>query len=55
MILDAETNDDGNTPVWTCLGCGRSLYLDPARQAEEEQLRQRIQDTVGKHEPEAPT
>jgi hypothetical protein len=55
MILDAEGNDDGDTPVWKCLGCGRSLYVDPERQAEDERLRQRIQDTVGKTERGAPT
>ena len=55
MILDSEADDHGDTPVWKCLGCGRSIYADPERQAEDERLREHIQDTVGKPEPGAPT
>jgi hypothetical protein len=42
MIVDYDDSQDGYTPVWKCLGCGRSLYVDPARQAEDNRLREGI-------------
>jgi hypothetical protein len=50
VVLDAEASDDGDGPVRTCLGCGWSLYVDPERQAEDERLRQRFQNSVSKPE-----
>jgi hypothetical protein len=49
MIVDAEAADDGSTPVWKCLGCGRSVYLDRARQAEDEQLQEKITRSLREH------
>jgi hypothetical protein len=40
MILDYEA--DGDTPIWTCLGCSRSIYVDRDHQAEDERLMQHI-------------
>ena len=42
MIVDYTAPEDGYTPVWKCLGCGRSLLLDGERQAEDDRNRRRI-------------
>jgi transposase-like protein len=49
MIVDYDALDEGHTPVWKCLGCGRSIYLDRARQAEDERLQQRIKRMLQGH------
>jgi hypothetical protein len=47
MIVDYDDSQDGYTPVWKCLGCGRSLYVDPARLAEDNRLRAGIVRALG--------
>ena len=49
MIVDYDAHDEGDTPVWKCLGCGRSVYLDTVRQAEDERIRRQIQRTMREH------
>jgi hypothetical protein len=49
MIVDFDAGDAGYSPVWKCLGCGRSLFVDAARQAEDEWLQQKIMRTLQEH------
>jgi hypothetical protein len=49
MIVDYEAPDDGGAPVWKCLGCGWSVYLDRALQAEEEWLQERVRRQAAEH------
>jgi transposase-like protein len=38
MLLDYSDTVDGYQPTWKCLGCGRELFMDAERQAQDEQL-----------------
>jgi hypothetical protein len=54
MLVDYVALDEGYTPVWTCLGCGRSVSLDDARRAEDERIMQQIMRTLREHPPSEP-
>jgi hypothetical protein len=49
MIVDYGAPDDGGAPVWKCLGCGRSVHLDHALQAEEEWLQEWVRRQAEEH------
>jgi hypothetical protein len=42
MIVDFSIDFGQPHPVLKCLGCGRETFVDGARQAEDERLREAI-------------
>ncbi|HEX6510480.1 MAG TPA: hypothetical protein VF221_22860 [Chloroflexota bacterium] len=42
MLLESSGVWSDPDMVWRCLGCGREIYHDAERQAEDEQLQQII-------------
>lgn len=42
MLLDHSGTLDGYDRVWKCMGCGRELYADRARQEADERLVEEI-------------
>jgi hypothetical protein len=42
LIADFSTDFAEPHFIWKCLGCGRETFVDAARQAEDDQLREEI-------------
>jgi hypothetical protein len=49
VIGDYEATHGSFVPIWTCLGCGRSGYVDGGRQVAEERLMPQIMRTLREH------
>ena len=48
MLLDFGESVNGYAQTWRCLGCGREMYLDSARQEEDDRLVVAIHETIAK-------
>jgi hypothetical protein len=42
MFLDYGDTREGRERMWKCLGCGREVFVDAAKQAEDERVRELI-------------
>jgi hypothetical protein len=46
MILDFSDIAEAYERTWKCLGCGREVFENAERQAEDEQLLERIRNAA---------